>query len=96
MRPGGEVHIQSPVKQESLDDVEVSEDSEGELDTEYMEYMHNEVKSFACPSNGICSCDTDISGQVPDHISQLFNIYPDYNRVIFVDDGEYIVVRIRK
>ena len=45
--PGeGEVDIQSPVEQDSLDDVEVNEDSEGELD---MEYMGNEVNSLPCP-----------------------------------------------
>ena len=62
---GGEVHIQSPVKQESLDDVEVIEDSEGELD---MEYMRNEVNSLPCPPGGDCSCNTDITSQVPDYI----------------------------
>ena len=52
------------------------------------------MKSFACPPNGVCSCDTDISGQVPDQISQLFDMYPDHNSVIFDDDGEYFVVNI--
>ena len=85
---GGEVYIRNPVKQEILDDDDVGEDSEGELEQEYMEYLRNKVKSFACPPNSVYSCDKDISGQVPDHISQLFNMYPDYNRVIFVVDDE--------
>ena len=91
---GGEVHIQNPIKQEGLDDVEVSEDSEDELEQEYMEYLCNKVKSFACSPNGDCSCDTDFSGQVTDQISQLFDMYPDHNSIILKDDGEYFVVNI--
>ena len=56
-----------------------------------MEYMRNEVNSLPCPPNGDCSCDTDITSQVPDYILHLLSLQPDYNSVIFVDDDRYII-----
>ena len=45
----------------------------------------NYVNTLPCTPGGDCSCDTDYTSQIPEHINYLFNMRPD-NNIFIVDD----------
>ena len=54
----------------------------GELD---IDCIRNYVNTLPCTPGGDCSCDTDYTSQIPEHINYLFNMRPD-NNIFIVDD----------
>ena len=72
-----------------LCDVEVDNQNDGELDCDY---IRTQLNSLPCVPGGICSCDTDFTSQVPEYIHDLFDMMPDNNTIIVVDQDEIVYI----
>ena len=70
-----------------LCNVEVDNQNDGELDCDY---IRTQLNSLPCVPGGICSCDTDFTSQVPEYIHDLFDMMPDNNTIIVVDQDEIV------
>ena len=64
-------------------DVELNEQSDGELD---IDGICNHLSTLPCTPDGVCSCDTDFTGQIPEYINDYFNENPD-DTIFIVQDG---------
>jgi len=67
-------------------DVELNEQSDGELD---IDGICDHLSTLPCTPDGVCSCDTDFTSQIPEYIIDLFNMMPD-NNIIIVDNDKII------
>jgi len=64
-------------------DVELNEQSDGELD---IDGICDHLSTLPCTPDGVCSCDTDFTGQIPEYINDYFNENPD-DTIFIVQDG---------
>merc|ERR1712240_246941 len=64
-------------------DVELNEQSDGELD---IDAICDHISTLPCTPDCVCSCDTDITSQIPEYIIDLFNMMPD-DTIFIVQDG---------
>ena len=64
-------------------DVELNEQSDGELD---IDGICDHLSTLPCTPDGVCSCDTDFTGQIPEYINDYFNENPD-DTIFIVHDG---------
>ena len=72
-----------------LCNVEVDNQNDGELDCDY---IRTQLNSLPCVPGGICSCDTDFTSQVPEYIHDLFDMMPDNNTIIVVDQDKIVYI----
>ena len=72
-----------------LCNVEVDNQNDGEL---YCDYIRTQLNSLPCVPGGTCSCDTDFTSQVPEYIHDLFDMMPDNNTIIVVDQDKIVYI----
>ena len=63
--------------------------NDGEL---YCDYIRTQLNSLPCVPGGTCSCDTDFTSQVPEYIHDLFDMMPDNNTIIVVDQDKIVYI----
>ena len=63
-------------------DVELNEQSDGELD---IDAICDHLSTLPCTPDCVCSCDTDFTSQIPEYIIDLFNMMPD-DTIFIVQD----------
>ena len=88
-----ELDEQSDIELDKQCNVEVDNQNYGELD---LDCIRTQLYSLPCVPGGECSCDTDLTSQIPEDFLNFFNMIdhhmmPD-NGIIMVDQDKYVYI----
>ena len=78
---------------DNFSDVELDNQNYGELD---LDCIRTQLYSLPCVPGGECSCDTDLTSQIPEDFLNFFNMMDDHmmpdNGIIMVDQDKYVYI----